>query len=95
MQGSGRTVLNDIFGVLLRFLEKPVTITRDISKMYNSVLTSELNPMTHRFLWRDMNPDKDPDHYCLETVTFGDRPSGIISITALHKTAEMLESDYS
>ena len=41
-----------------------------------------------------MNFNKEPDHYCLLTVTFGDRPSDIIAITALHKTAEMLKSEY-
>ncbi|XP_045104356.1 uncharacterized protein LOC123517398 [Portunus trituberculatus] len=66
----------------------------DISKMYNSVLISELDQMTHRFLWRDMNPNREPDHYCLQTVTFGDRPSGIISITALHMTAKMFKNKY-
>ncbi|KAK3896107.1 hypothetical protein Pcinc_000205 [Petrolisthes cinctipes] len=91
---KGPDVLNDLFGILLRFREKPVAIVGDISKMYNSVLISELDQMTHRFLWRNMNPDKNPDHYCLQTVTFGDRPSGIIAMTALHKTAEMLESEY-
>ncbi|KAK3879621.1 hypothetical protein Pcinc_015822 [Petrolisthes cinctipes] len=55
---KGPDVLNDLFGILLRFREKPVAIVGDISKMYNSVLISELDQMTHRFLWRNMNPDK-------------------------------------
>lgn len=91
---KGPDVLGDLFGILLRFRQKPVAIVGDISKMYNSILISELDQMTHRFLWRDMITDKEPDHYCLETVTFGDRPSGIISITALHKTAEMFTTKY-
>lgn len=87
-------MLCDIFGILLRFRQNPVVIAGDISKMYNSVRISEVDKMTHRFLWRDMNTDKEPDHYCLQTVTFGDRPSGVIAMTALHKTAEMYKDMY-
>lgn len=72
---KGPDMLRDLFGILLRFRQSPVAIVGDISKMYNSVLISEVDKMTHRFLWRDMNTDKEPDHYCLQTVTFEDRPS--------------------
>lgn len=91
---KGPDILGDLWGILIRFRQRPVAIAGDISKMYNSVLISELDKMTHRFLWKDMNTNKQPDHYCLQTVTFGDRPSGIISITALRKTAEMFKTKY-
>ncbi len=91
---KGPDMLGDLFGILLRFCQKPVAIVGDISKMYNSFLISEVDEMTHRFLWRDMNPNKELDHYCLQTVTFGDRPSGVIAITALHKTAEMFKDEH-
>ncbi|XP_071519126.1 uncharacterized protein [Panulirus ornatus] len=91
---KGPDMLCDLFGILLRFRQSPVAIVGDISKMYNSVLLSEADKMTHRFLWRDMNTTREPDHYCLQTVTFGDRPSGVIAMTALHKTAEMFKDKY-
>ena len=91
---KGPDMLCDLFGILLRFRQNPVAIVGDISKMYNSVLISEVDKMTHRFLWRYMNIDKEPDHYCLQTVTFGDRSSGVIAMTALHKTAEMYKDKY-
>ena len=72
---KGPDVLNDLFGILFRFREKLVAMVGDISKMYNSVLISELDQMRHRFLWRDMNFNKEPDHYCLQTVTFGIDPA--------------------
>jgi hypothetical protein len=34
-----------------------------------------------------MDPVKKPDHYVMQAVTFGDRPSGAIAVTALRKTA--------
>ncbi|XP_071519132.1 uncharacterized protein [Panulirus ornatus] len=91
---KGPDMLCDLFGILLGFRQSPVAIVGDISKMYNSVLLSEADKMTHRFLWRDMNTTREPDNYCLQTVTFGDRPSGVIAMTALHKTADMFKDMY-
>ncbi|XP_071519110.1 uncharacterized protein [Panulirus ornatus] len=91
---KGPDMLSDLFGILLRFRQSPVAIVGDISKMYNSVLLSEVDEMTHKFLWRDMNTTREPDHYCLQTVTFGDRPSGVIAMTVLYKTAEMFKDKY-
>ena len=79
-------------GILIRFRQHAVAIVADIKKMYNSVRISELNQHTHTFLWRDLETDRDPDHYVLTTVTFGDRPSGNIAMMALRKTTEMDES---
>lgn len=91
---KGPDMICDLFGILLRFRQNAVALVGDISKMYNSVLISEVDKMTHRFLWRDMNANREPDHYCLQTVTFGDRPSGVIAMTALHKTAEMFKDKH-
>ncbi|XP_071519125.1 uncharacterized protein [Panulirus ornatus] len=91
---KGPDMLCDLFGILLGFRQSPVAIVGDIIKMYNYVLLSEADKMTHRFLWRDMNTTREPDHFCLQTVTFGDRPRGVIAMTALHKTAEMFKDKY-
>ena len=89
---KGPDVLNSMIGILIRFRQRAVAIVADIKKMYNSVRISELDQHTHRFLWRDLETDREPDHYALTTVTFGDRPSGIIAMMALRKTTEMDES---
>lgn len=62
--------------------------------MYNSVRLSTKDQHTHRFLWRNFDTSRPPDHYALTSVPFGDRPSGAIAIIALRKTAELLEDDY-
>ena len=36
-----------------------------------------------------MDTQRQPEHYVIQAVTFGDRPSGAIAITALRKTAEL------
>ncbi|XP_045129091.1 uncharacterized protein LOC123514899 [Portunus trituberculatus] len=81
--------LNNILGVLLRFRQDFVGLIGDIKKMYNSVDISLFDQNCHRFLWREMDADRVPDHYALTTVTFGDRPGGAIAMIALRKTSEM------
>ncbi|XP_033730738.1 uncharacterized protein LOC117320185 [Pecten maximus] len=91
---KGPNIVNDLMSVLIRFREGQVGMAGDISKMYNSVKMSESDQHTHRFLWRDMDQGKEPDHYVMEAVTFGDRPSGAIASMALLKTAELAKELY-
>ena len=91
---KGPDVLNSMLGVLLRFRLGKIGILGDIKKMYNSIGLSVMDQHTHRCLWRDMIVDKEPDHYVLTCVTFGDRPAGAIAVIALRKTAEMFKSQY-
>ncbi|VDI29025.1 Hypothetical predicted protein [Mytilus galloprovincialis] len=91
---KGPNVINDLLGVLLRFRQEKVATAGDISKMYNSVNLSLLDQHTHRFVWRDMDSSKLPDHYVLQTVTFGDKPSGAIATIALQMTADMCSHTY-
>ena len=42
---KGPDVINNLFGILMRFRERPVAITVDISKMYNSM--SERDRMSY------------------------------------------------
>ena len=86
---KGPDCLNNILGVLMRFRQDFVGLIGDIKKMYNSVDISLLDQNCHRFLWREMDADRTPDHYALTTVTFGDRPGGAIAMIALRKTAEI------
>lgn len=60
---KGPDFLNNLSGVLLRFREHPVAICADISKMYHRILIPERDQHVHRFLWRDMNQEKEPDVY--------------------------------
>ena len=81
--------VNTLFGILIRFREDYVGYMGDISKMYNSVRIPERDQHCHRFLWRDMKLDVEPDTYVITRANMGDKPAGTISSTALRKTAEM------
>ena len=79
----------------MRFRLGHIGVSGDIKKMYNAIHTSVIDQHTHRFLWRNMDLNRPPDHYILKRVTFGDRPSGAIAILALRKTAEMFRIQFS
>ena len=91
---KGPCVLNDMLGVLLRFRQDYVAAVGDISKMYNAVHLSIVDQHVHRFVWRDLEMNERINHYILNTVTFGDKPSGTIAVVALRNTAKLMQGAY-
>ena len=89
---KGPDLLNDLFGIILRFREKEVAVTADISKMYHRVLIPEEDKHVHRFLWRNLETDRLPDIYVMNVLTFGDKPAPAMAQIALQKTADEGES---
>ena len=86
--------LNTLFGTLIRFQENDVGFIGDINRMYNSVRIKLLDQHCHRFLWRNMKSEKQPDTYVITRVNMGDKPSGTIASLSLRKTAEMKREQY-
>jgi len=64
------TLFPSILDILIRFRSYPVSISSDISIMYQVVELCEEDRDYHRFLWR---PDKDSKilDYRITMVTFG------------------------
>ncbi|XP_068234191.1 uncharacterized protein [Palaemon carinicauda] len=91
---KGPYILNSMFGILLRFREKTIGIAGDISKMYNCIKLPELEQHVHRFVWRNLQSNRKPDHYVMTCMGFEDRPSGIIAMLALRHTAELSVKDF-
>ena len=85
---KGPDLLNDLFGVLLRFREGQAAVLGDISKMYHRILIPEVDQQVHRFLWRNLDTEREPDTYVKTVLTFGDKPAPEMALTALKKTAE-------
>lgn len=90
---KGPHVLNNLFGLLLRFRENPIAFIGDVSKMFNSVKLSEFDCHVHRFQWRDFQ-DRPPDHYALTAVPFGDVCSPVIAVFAMRQTAEKYKKTF-
>ena len=91
---KGPDLLNNLFGVILRFRESEVAISGDISKMYHRVLIPEPDQHVHRFLWRNMETKREPDVYVKTVLTFGDKPAPAMALTALRKTADQEAHTY-
>ena len=85
---KGPDLLNSLFRVILRFRENAVAISGDISKMYHRILIPERDQHVNRFLWRNMETNRDPDVYVKTILTFGDKPAPAMAQIALRKTAE-------
>ena len=91
---KGPDLLNNLGGVLLRFREKQVAICADISKMYHRVLIPKADQHVHRYLWRDLQTDRDPDIYMKTVVMFGNKPAPAMAQIALRRTAEEGKSNF-
>ena len=50
---KGPDLLNDMFGVVLRFRENEIALIRDIFKMYHRIRIPQADQHVHRFLWRN------------------------------------------
>ena len=75
---KGPELLNSLFGIFLRFREREVAISGDISKMYHRVRIPLKDQHVHRYLWRDLEKERDPDTYVKTVLTFGDKPAPAI-----------------
>lgn len=72
---KGPDLLNGIVGVTLRIREREVAIMGGISKMYHRILIPVQDQHVHRFLWRNLEADREPDVYVKTVSTFGDKPA--------------------
>jgi hypothetical protein len=88
---NGPDLLNNLFGVILRFRENPIAISGDISKMYQMVSIPLADQHVHRFVWRNCESERGPDIYVKTVLTFGDRPAPAMATTAMRKTASLKE----
>ena len=86
---KGPDLLNNLFGVVLRFGENAVAICGDITKMYHIVAIPLVDQHAHSFLWRNFETEREPATYVETVLTFGDRPAPAMTITAMRKTAKL------
>ena len=82
---KGPDLLNNLFGILVRFRENEVAISADVSKMYHRVLIPEQYLHLHRYLWRNLETDRKPDVYVKTVLTFGDKSAPAMAQIALQK----------
>ena len=68
---QGPKLQNDLFAVLLRLRREPVALMCDIKEMYLQIKLQPEDQPYHRFLWRNLETDKEPDIFEFDHVVFG------------------------
>ena len=68
---AGPKLLQGLFNVLVRFRRNPVGIACDIKKMYLQIEVKEQDRSRFRLLWRDLDPNREPDVFEFNRVVFG------------------------
>ena len=68
---QGPKLQRELFDVLLRFRRQPVALVCDIAEMYLRIGIAHEDKPFHRFLWRGIDQDRQPDTYQFDRVVFG------------------------
>lgn len=68
---AGPKLQQDLFNVLVRFRRNPVGITCDIKEMYLQIEIEEKDRSNFRLLWRDLDPNREPNVFEFSRVVFG------------------------
>ena len=67
----GPKLLQDYFNVLVRFRRNPAGIACDLKEMYPQKEIEEQDRYHFRLLWRDLDPNREPDVFQFKRVVFG------------------------
>ena len=68
---QGPKLQRNLFDVLLRFRRQPVAVVCDIAEMYLRIGIATEDKPYHRFLWRGIDTNRQPDIYEFDRVVFG------------------------
>ena len=91
---TGPKLQSDVFDILVKFRKEWVALVGDISQMYHQlVLLPEDQPM-HRFLWRNMEINKEPEVYEFLCFVFGDCYCPFCAQVTWQKHAEIHQDLY-
>ncbi|XP_073811749.1 uncharacterized protein [Musca autumnalis] len=84
---AGPKVQGDLFGLLLLFRLPRFVFTTDIEKMYRQVLVDTRDRRYQLVVWRS-SPDKEMEHYMLNTLTYGTTCAPYLATRCLKKLAD-------
>ena len=68
---QGPKLQNDLFAVLLRLRHEPVALMCDIKEMYLQIKLQPEDQPYHRFLWRNLETNKERDIFEFDHMVFG------------------------
>ena len=62
--------------------------------MYHRVLIPKEDQDVHRFLWKNLQTEREPDVHVKTVLTFGEKPAPAMAQIALRKTADEAAETY-
>ena len=85
----GPNLQKDLMDILLRFRKNAIAIVADISEMFLQVELAEADRPYHRFLWRNMDVQQDPQIYEFSRLVFGESASPFLAqLVAMENATE-------
>ena len=91
---AGPALHPDLGGILLRFRKNQVGVMGDVEKMFLQIGLKEEDRDSHRFLWRDLDPDATPKIYRMTRVTFGVISSPFLAICTTQEHARKCKETF-
>ena len=91
---AGPKLLQDLFNVLIRFRRNPVGIACDIKEMYLQIEVKEQDRSHFRLLWRDLDPNREPDVFEFNRVVFGKNSAPMESQFVAQENARLNQDRY-
>ena len=67
----GPKLQSNISDILVRFRKELVALVGDVSQMYQQLVLQVEDRPFHRFLWRDLDPSRQPETYEFQRFIFG------------------------
>ena len=84
---KGPSLLNSLFGVLLRHRQHRYAFVGDLAKMFHSIDIPLEDQMMHLFLWRFDEMER-PQYFAMTALNMGDKPSSAIAQICLKLAAK-------
>ena len=91
---TGPKLQSDIFNILVKFRKEWMALVGDISQMYHQLVLFPEDRLMHRFLWRNMQINKEPEVYEFLHFMFGGCYCPICTQFTWQKHAEIHQDTY-
>ncbi|XP_059223095.1 uncharacterized protein LOC131996913 [Stomoxys calcitrans] len=91
---KGPDLLRSLIGILLRFREKPIAVCGDIREMFHQIKIIKEDQFSQMFLWREGEPSREVDVYCMQVMTFGASCSPSLANYVKDKNANRFVDEY-
>lgn len=85
----GPKLQNDLFDVLVRFRRDKIGVICDISEMYLQIMIAPEDRPMFRFLWRNLEQEKEPEIYDFNRLVFGTNAAPFISQVVSQENAKI------